>query len=581
MDYNDSLYCQTNSTATVMNGKLFYRNTTISDTVYGADPSVMEITKSGDKNQGKYLMMVTGNSDKQSIPVYISSDLTNWKKSGTIELKDENGSAATTAANADIWAMEMVYDEDKDKYYLFFSATPEKSEGSTVCEVPYVAVGDSYTGMFQLINHADYKYADGSSLDSKEGNDALGYASSLKYSVFDPYQMGQALKKTGLVSDPSAKAFRAIDFHPFIDSDGEKYLYFSITSVANKQVILGIQVADWITPKYDTLTVLTENKKDAVGSSTTVAYERNYTNEGPWMTSHKGKYYLTLSINGYGKDNYKVIQAVSDSPLGAFRKLTVEEGGILLGADRIGEISGPGHHSLVEKNGEIYIVYHVHNDPANPSYSRHVVMDKVEWVTNKNELEVMYVNGPTKASVQPLPEFASGYKNIAADASVTSDTVKSDSAISYLTDKLWNTKGSTWKGENSGTDVVFGDSCAKETEFDGKATIIMNFEETRTIRALMVYNSSDVGHAFDNIERIEFTCADGTVKYINNLGFDTNANTYTFADYQGITTGDEKYLCGASIAEFCEMDVTAIKIIVNPAGDNSEVALSEIVVLGK
>ena len=202
MDYNDSLYCQTNSTATVMNSRLFYRNTTTSDTVYGADPSVMEITKSGDKNQGKYLMMVTGNSDKQSIPVYISSDLTNWKKSDTIELKDENGSAATTAANADIWAMEMVYDEDKDKYYLFFSATPEKSEGSTVCEVPYVAVGNSYTGTFQLINHDDYKYADGSSLDSKEGSDALGYASSLKYSVFDPYQIWNAIANS---SDPYVK----------------------------------------------------------------------------------------------------------------------------------------------------------------------------------------------------------------------------------------------------------------------------------------------------------------------------------------------------------------------------------------
>ena len=67
----------------------------------------------------------------------------------------------------------------------------------------------------------------------------------------------------------------------------------------------------------------------------------------------------------------------------------------------------------LEKNGEFYIVYHVHDDPADPSYQRHIVMNKVEWVTNSNGIEVMYVNGPTLASIQPLPEFASGYKNIA------------------------------------------------------------------------------------------------------------------------------------------------------------------------
>ena len=37
-------------------------------------------------------------------------------------------------------------------------------------------------------------------------------------------------------------------------------------------------------------------------------------NEGPCVVYHNGKYYLTISINGYRDKSYSVIQAVSDSP---------------------------------------------------------------------------------------------------------------------------------------------------------------------------------------------------------------------------------------------------------------------------
>ena len=340
-------------------------------------------------------------------------------------------------------------------------------------------------------------------------------------------------------------------------------------------------MSDWSTPQYDTLTVLTEVKRDQVSNGSTAAYERSYTNEGPWMTEHSGKYYLTFSTNSFEEDNYKVIQAVADAPLGSFRKLTVEEGGILLGADRIGEISGPGHHSLIEKNGELYIVYHVHEDPTNPSYKRYIVMNKVEWVTNANGLEVMYVNGPTLASIQPLPEFASGYKNIASSATVEATNLQDGNLISGLTNKVWNSKGSTWRGESSGITTFFGDTVAKDVEFNGETTITMNFAEAKTVRALMIYNSSDTTKAFDKIERIEFVCADGSVKYINHLGFDFTANTYTKAKHEGVTTGDDKFICGASVAEFNEMSVTEIRITVKPGTEKSSVALGEIVVLGK
>ena len=99
----------------------------------------------------------------------------------------------------------------------------------------------------------------------------------------------------------------------------------------------------------------------------------------------------------------------------------------------------------------------------------------------------------------------------------------------------------------------------------------------------MIYNSSDTTKAFDEIERIEFVCADGSKKYINYLGFDFTANTYTLADYQGdkdLDT-DPKFINGASVAEFNEMKVKEIRITVKPGAEKSSVALGEIVVLGK
>jgi hypothetical protein len=193
----------------------------------------------------------------------------------------------------------------------------------------------------------------------------------------------------------------------------------------------------------------------------------------------------------------------------------------------------------------------------------------------------MYVNGPTLESIEPLPEFASGYKNISSLATVEATNLQEGNEISWITDKVWNSKGSTWMSNGTGTDTIFGDTCAKNVEFSGETTITMTFDEAQTIRALMIYNSSLLDNAFDEIERIELVCADGSVKYINKLGFDFTANTYTLADYQGLTTGTETFLCGASVAEFNEMSVTEIRITIKPAEGKTSVALGEIVVLGK
>lgn len=76
--------------------------------------------------------------------------------------------------------------------------------------------------------------------------------------------------------------------------------------------------------------------------------------EGPVMFTRKGKYYLMWSEGGWGGPNYRVAYAISDSPVGPFKRI-----GVVLQQDpKIA--TGAGHHSVINIPGtdEWYIVYH-------------------------------------------------------------------------------------------------------------------------------------------------------------------------------------------------------------------------------
>ena len=81
-------------------------------------------------------------------------------------------------------------------------------------------------------------------------------------------------------------------------------------------------------------------------------------NEGPVMTynADTGLYYRTISSGSYPNNTYCVIQLVGYSPVGPFRKLDADEGGMVLGVDN-GTVSdiitGVGHHSITKAGDEL------------------------------------------------------------------------------------------------------------------------------------------------------------------------------------------------------------------------------------
>jgi beta-xylosidase len=97
--------------------------------------------------------------------------------------------------------------------------------------------------------------------------------------------------------------------------------------------------------------------------------------EGPFMFIRNGKYYFMWSEGGWTGPNYSVAYAVSDSPLGPFKRI----GKILQQDPKIA--TGAGHHSVIKhpEKDDYYIVYH--RRPLGETNGNHRVtsIDKLEF----------------------------------------------------------------------------------------------------------------------------------------------------------------------------------------------------------
>ena len=374
---------------------------------------------------------------------------------------------------------------------------------------------------------------------------------------------------------------RGIDPHPYVDDNGDKWLFW-VDNIREDRICV-VKMENWLKPDWSTAKVVVYYSyytvADFQAAQQGQAVEQvNYeleakytTNEGPHVIKHNGKYYLTLSIGSYVDNSYQVIQAVADQIDGPYRKLTAEEGALLLSSAVSGsqEISGPGHHGFVTVGEQLVIVYHRHNDVVTAGGPRNPAVDEIKWITIKdkdgNDLDVMYVNGTT-VSVQPKFEEFAEYVNIADEATVTG----SENA-GYLTDGLLSM--------NKYSNEAFG-QYVQETMITQTTTFTFDFAEARTVRAVMVYNSKLEFFAFREIARMEFVCMeDGkeVIRYIENVKF--SDEYFQVNDYDGsiyyITSG------AAAYAEFDELNVKSIRITIEIPENQDSVGISEVRILGK
>lgn len=416
-----------------------------------------------------------------------------------------------------------------------------------------------------------------------------------KYALFAPdvYSKFMYRNKMGAGGSnnvqPQADYFMTIDPHPFVDpvestdeATGKKYhkkyLYFKAEGFGCN-ISVGVEMENWLKPKWETAKYLTASDYYTVedwqaGTDRGVSYEYNAVcNEGQCMLYHDGKYYLTFSVNDYSTNAYQVGMAVSDSPLGTFRKLRESEGGLLLCSmtTESNSVSGAGHHSFVTAGNQLYIAYHRHKNYAVGGPARYTAIDEIKWITvkdiNGQDMVIPYVNGPTD-SLQPLPESISGYKNVAGDATIT--CTDEEAELEYLTDGLLTVHKSA--------DETFM-SYIGETVIEKTATFDFAFDAPTSVRAVMVYNSTYYTDIFRNVSRMEFTLADGSVRVIRNVKFDLEQH----CRLGGMSGTDvlEVYSGTAAFAEFYDVEVTDIKITVEVPKDQDQVGIPEIRILGK
>lgn len=586
----------------LINQNLFYTN----QTVQGApDPAVLDDTA----NSGYYYLYSTSGN----LFIRRSTNLAEWEDVGNAISRTDSEIANITAAN--IWAPECIYDSETELYYLFFSASPtydydaHSGNGAAWYETNYsmyVAVSASPEGPFEIVDFSDSSLGD----DAREWNTQTGiqltqaqvesgdYAWILeedgnyyqaaynqyftKYLLFDPAELSKLVQSMGIGNPISyendAGYFGTIDPHPWVDPvSGNKYMYFKLEN-GSCNIIVGVEMMNWLTPDWSTASYCTVNGYYTVedwqaGQNQGVSYEINMVNEGPYMLYHDGTYYLSFSVNDFGTSSYSVALAVSDSPLGTYRRLTESEGGLLLCSDNLQSqtISGAGHHSFVTVGDQLYIVYHRHEDYLEGGNSRYTAIDEVVWLTVKdkdgNDLTVPYVNGPTD-SIQPLPDAISGYTNIADEATVTA--TDSSCEVSCVNDgylSVLKTADDTFM------------SYVRETYITETSTFTFDFGTERTVRAIMIYNSAMEDTAFLNISLIRLYLADGTTRIIRDLEFDVEQYCELGGQY-----GDSLMyiLSGTCVfAEFYDIGVTKIDITVDVPEGQDRVGISEIKILGK
>ena len=315
------------------------------------------------------------------------------------------------------------------------------------------------------------------------------------------------------------------------------------------------------------------------------AYNSNSDNskvrEGVQVISHKDKngrvaYYLTYTYTGVKNALYNVHFAVASSPLGNIKgeEYTAPKGkefSMSLGVDVNNDyMSNLGHVDYVNVDGEWWIAHWEWTVPfgSDPKYDigRLYALSPMTWFDDPSvDYYLPLANGPTQY-LQAKPCVATGYKNIAGEASVKATNVQGDT-LKYLTDGYTVTKSMY-------SDYVL--QVKKKTE------ITLTFDSPKTVRGILIYNSYNYENAFSKIAAIQFDLAErpewytgggkGLSCYIKDLGFPKAYKENEKILYSGVP----------SVATFNEIKVNSLTITISDhLGNANTLNIAEIMVLGK
>lgn len=518
-----------------VNKELFYVN---SSNEWGADPSILYCTE-GDQKGYYFIYATSGYINTSGLQVWRSKNLTDWECMGNAFMPDVDKNWAYKG----FWAPQCIYDEEYGKYFMFYSA-PWGSDGTL--RYDSCCVADSPLGPFYEITSETKTAAE----------PVLQF--ELHTSEFNPNYVSEQTGHYG-----TSGFIKVIGPSPFIDPEtGRRYLFFVSDLGASGAEASGaycIEMEDWATPKYETLKRITSFGYTTIEEKQEIT-EGGNTNEGPMCFYKDGKYYLIFLTYTYYNSKYQTRAGVADSVMGPYTKFDIDDGAQVIYTEYNFQRQAVGIHGLTKAGDSVMSAYMTFKNNVDYDGSRKFAVDEIAWVENSDGVLVMQANGPS-VTPQPLPEAISGYRNMAKEATITSDNTRNGSDVKYLVD---------------GCIPYHDNSLAPEYKAgDGTTTLTFDFDDFVTLRAVMVYNSKNYDSMFNQVEKITFHYTkNGKTGEVSIGPVEYNWDYYNFED-------NKPAIGSACIAEFDELDVDSVTIeIVNP--DNPDgIAIPEVVLLGK
>ena len=226
------------------------------------------------------------------------------------------------------------------------------------------------------------------------------------------------------VKEPMDASEKNIDAHIFYDeASGKYYIYYVRFTGGN--VIWGAELSD------DMMSIKKDTLKQIVSANQGWDQDMGNINEGPFMLVHDGRYYLTYSGAHFQSINYGSAYAVSDSPLGDFKKYDYNP---VMKSNST--VHGTGHHCITTSpdGTEMFIVYHSHHDLSNTE-PRQLCIDRIHFTTNAEGETVLEVMGPT-ITPQSLPSGAEDVANFIEVRTPEDIRVSDDADAKEVTEAL-------------------------------------------------------------------------------------------------------------------------------------------------
>jgi xylan 1,4-beta-xylosidase len=193
---------------------------------------------------------------------------------------------------------------------------------------------------------------------------------------------------------PMMENSKEIDPHVFIDENGQKYMYFVRLDHGNRS--FGAELED------DMMSLRVNTIVECISQSQPweiVSGKDWPVTEAPAVLKFDGKYYIFYTANDFRSPAYNVGYAVSDSPLGPFKKSTSNP---LI--SRNDGVQGTGGCEFVsDENNNLFMFYHVHNSDARPT-PRKTVYSKIMFTAKDGGTELEVTVAPQTIHARTSPE---------------------------------------------------------------------------------------------------------------------------------------------------------------------------------